>query len=57
MMSGPSAMVSQVPLELNDDEIKQGLLEGSRLLLDPQISELMKAVRGAMAEVMGDLQG
>ena len=44
-MSGPSAVVSQVPLELSDEEIKQGLLEGSKSLLEPQVSELMKAVR------------
>ena len=45
VMSGPSAVVSQVPLELSDEEIKQGLLEGSKSLLEPQVSELMKAVR------------
>ena len=45
VLSGPSAVVSQVPLELSDEEIKQGLLEGSKSLLEPQVSELMKAVR------------
>ena len=44
VMSGPSAVVSQVPLELSDEEIKQGLLEGSKSLLEPQVSELMRAV-------------
>ena len=45
VMSGPSAVISQVPLELSDEEIKQGLLEGSKSLLEPQVSEMMKAVR------------
>ena len=44
VMSGPSAVISQVPLELSDEEIKQGLLEGSKSLLEPQVSEMMKAV-------------
>jgi len=38
VMSGPSAVVSQVPMELSDQEIKQGLLEGSKSLLEPQVS-------------------
>ena len=33
VMSGPSAVISQVPLELSEEEIKQGLLEGSKSLL------------------------
>ena len=45
VMSGPSAVISQVPLELSEEEIKQGLLEGSKSLLEPQVSEMMKAVR------------
>ena len=44
VMSGPSAVISQVPLELSEEEIKQGLLEGSKSLLEPQVSEMMKAV-------------
>ena len=45
VLSGPSAVVSRVPLELSDEEIKQGLLEGSKSLLEPQVSDMMKAVR------------
>ena len=45
VLSGPSAVVSRVPLELNDAEIKQGLIEGSRSLLEPQYQEIMKGIR------------
>ena len=45
VLSGPSAVVSRVPLELSDVEVHQGLLEGARSLLDPQHVEVMKAVR------------
>ena len=45
VLSGPSAVVSRVPLELSDAEIKQGLIEGSRSLLEPQHQEIMQAVR------------
>ena len=38
-------MVSRVPLELSDAEIKQGLIEGSRSLLEPQYQEIMKGIR------------
>ena len=36
VFSGPSAVISRVPLELSDQEIKRGLIDGSRSLLDPQ---------------------
>ena len=45
VLSGPSAVISRVPLELSDDEIKQGLLEGSRSLLEAPVIDIMKAVR------------
>ena len=45
VLSGPSAVVSRVPLELSDAEIKQGLIEGSRSLLEPQYQEIMKGIR------------
>ena len=45
VLNGPSAVVSRVPLELPDAEIKQGLIEGSRSLLEPQHQEIMQAVR------------
>ena len=45
MFSGPSVVISRVPLELSEAEIQQGLLEGSRSLLQPQYHEAMKAVR------------
>ena len=44
VLSGPSAVVSRVPLELSDAEIKQGLIEGSRSLLEPQYQEIMKGI-------------
>ena len=45
VFSGPSAVVSRVPLELSDTEIQQGLIEGARSLLEPQYQEVMKAIR------------
>ena len=45
VLSGPSAVVSRVPLELSDAEVQQGLFEGARSLLDPQLNEMMKAIR------------
>ena len=45
VFSGPSAVVSHVPLELSDTEIQQGLIEGARSLLEPQYQEVMKAIR------------
>ena len=45
VLSGPSAVILRVPLELSDVEIQQGLVEGSRSLLEPQFHEIMKAVR------------
>ena len=45
VFSGPSVVISQVPLELSKAEIQQGLLEGSRSLLEPQYHEAMKAMR------------
>ena len=44
VLSGPSAVVSHVPLELSEVEIQQGLLEGSRSLLETQYHEAMKAM-------------
>ena len=45
VFSVPSAVVSRVPLELNESEIQQGLIEGARPMLEPQFQDLMKAVR------------
>ena len=45
VLSGPSAVVSRVPLELSRVEIQQGLFEGSRSLLDPQYYAVMKGIR------------
>ena len=45
VFSGPSAVISRVPLELSDQEIKRGLIDGSRSLLDPQYLQLLDAVR------------
>ena len=45
VFSGPSAVVSRIPLELSDTEIQQGLIEGARSLLEPQYQEVMKAIR------------
>ena len=38
-------MVSHVPLEPSDQEIKQGLIDGSRSLLEPLYMQLMDALR------------
>ena len=45
VFSGPSAVASQVPLELNDADVQQGLIEGAWSLLEPQYQDLMKAIR------------
>ena len=45
VFSGPSAVASRVPLELNDADVQQGLIEGARSLLEPQYQDLMKAIR------------
>ena len=38
-------MISRVPLELSDQEIKQGLIDGSKSLLDPSCVHLLDALR------------
>ena len=45
VFSRPSAVISRVPLELSDQEIKQGLIDGSKSLLEPQYVQLMDALR------------
>ena len=45
VFSGPLAVVSRVPLELNESEIQQGFIEGARSMLEPQFQDLMKAIR------------
>ena len=45
VFSGPSAVISRAPLELSDQEIKQGLIDGSRSLLEPQYVPLLDALR------------
>ena len=45
MLSGPSAVVSRVPLELSEVEIHQGFLEGVWSLLEPPHQALMNSVQ------------
>ena len=45
VFSGPLAVVSRVPLELNELEMHKGLIEGARSMLEPQFQDLMKAIR------------
>lgn len=37
-------MISRIPLELSDQEVKQGLIDGSKSLLEPQYIQLMDAL-------------
>ena len=41
----PRQWFPEVPLELNESEIQQGLIEGARSMLEPQFQDLMKAIR------------
>ena len=45
VFSGPSAVISRVPLELSEQEIKRGLIDGSRSFLEPQCIPMLDALR------------
>ena len=45
VFSGPSAVISRVPLELSEQEIKRGMIDGSRSLLEPQYVQMLEALR------------
>ena len=45
VLSGPSAVVSQSHWNCQTKKSSRGFWEGSKSLLEPQVSELMKAVR------------
>ena len=55
MLNGPSVVVSRVPLELSDAEIKQGLVEGSSSLLEPQNQEVMDNSENSTSEAKRNL--
>ena len=45
VFSGLSAVISRVPLELSDQEIKQGLINGSKSFFEPSYMQLLDALR------------
>ena len=45
VFSGPSVVISRVPLELSDQEIKQGLIDGSKSLLEPRLVQMLDSLR------------
>ena len=45
VFSGPSAVISRVPLQLSDEEIQNGIYEGARSLLEPKQLEVLKSIR------------
>ena len=38
-------MISRVPLQLSDDEVRKGIYDGARSLLDPKQLEVLQSIR------------
>ena len=41
VFSGPSVVISHVPLQLSEDEVKKGIYKGAKSLLEPKQLELL----------------
>ena len=45
VLSGPSVVISRVPLQLLDDEVCKGIYDGARSLLNPKQLEVLQSIR------------
>ena len=45
VLSGPSEVISRVPLQLSDDEVCKGIYDGAKSLLDAKQLEVLQSIR------------